>query len=200
MQTQTNDGLIALMTMLSQKKIDNALTIERLVGREINAETMTGEVAKQALRATLFGFIQTTTGWAEPYKLEHDRYKFKDNGSQIIVSGIGRDIITTYDAAISINGRPVIVDIRIANWPNLRERYFGNLAHWERKVPLDDVLGEGNYDRVLAVPLDSPLAKKKDDVHMVRIPYTREQFKRAAHTLAYAMAIIKQPNKASEPK
>jgi hypothetical protein len=188
------------MTMLSQKKIDHALTVERLVGREINAETMTGEIAKQVLRATLFSFIKSTDGWTKPYKLEHDRYKFKDNGSQIVVSGAGKDIITTYDAALAINGRPVIVDIRIANWPNLRERYFSNLAHWERKIPLDDVLGEGNYDRVLAVPFDSPSVKRRDEAHIVRIPYTREQFKREAEQLARQYAVVKQPDKAGEPK
>ncbi len=200
MQTQTNDGLVALMTMLSQKRIDNALTIERMVGREINAETIPGDVAKQALRATLHFFITSTAGWAEPYKLEHDRYKFEDNGSQIIVRGTGKDVITTYDAPLSINGRPVIVDIRITDWPGIRDRYFSTKAYWERKIPLDDVLGEGNYDRVLAMPFDSPPVKKRDEVHIVRIPYTREQFKRAAHTLAYAMAVVKQPNKAGEPK
>ena len=106
-----------------------------------------------------------------------------DDGAQVLFLGsdTGRHI-TTGDSYLSVNKRPVAVDIRLSPWRIVTHKTYFKSMDVARSVVLDDLFGKGNYDRVLVVP--GTEAKVYHGVHIVRPSFSLGEYQEQAKAVA----------------
>ena len=191
-----SDGLVALLTALTETKPN----CQRIAERAPDMHQFLGRGMKNHLRDALNKFVSGAEQWARHLMVE-DIEKLPSYCTEIEYTGTnfvayGRSgEITTFDGAVEINGRPVIVDTRDTWWAYVKSKYFRE-QDTARVTLLDDLFGAGNYDRVLALPSDcapqaartGPLARAPNNtyrgVHIARMPFTKAAFDKYMAALA----------------
>ena len=179
-------GLEELIASLKRTQLDQGDVAVMMRGRKYAENTLTGAAAKNYLRLAIDEFLFCTEQDASLITAfpETDYSSSYDTGEQIkIVSKNTRKDIVAYDAAVKVNGRPIIIDIRTGNWNNISKKYFTS-QHWNRTVPLEDFYGNGNYDRILMLPEDQAPSTTQCRVHLVKMPFARDDFFQWAGSMA----------------
>jgi len=180
------NGLAELISTLRKEHPHQGDIAVLMRGKTYNENSLAGAAAKHYLRLAVEEFRFCTERDASFINAfpETDYCKSYDTGEQIrVVSKATRRDMVAYDAAVMISGRPAIIDIRTGTWSNINKKYFTN-QHWNRTVPLEDFYGKGNYDRILVLPEDQAPEQMQGGVHIVKLPYTRDDFFQWAGSMA----------------
>ncbi len=180
------NGLAEIINRLRSEQPHQGDIAVLMRGRTYAENTLAGAAAKNYLRLAVAEFLFCTERDASLITAfpETDYCKSYDTGEQIrVVSKATRRDMVAYDAAVMISGRPAIIDIRTGTWNNINKKYFTN-QHWDRTVPLEDFYGKGNYDRILMLPEDQAPQPTQGNVHIVKLPFTRDDFFQWAGSMA----------------
>lgn len=186
-----DDGLVALLTELTYAKPDWDEIARRMKGQKHDLQNFEGIAAKYALRVMVNAFIKRCSGWAEPAVLPELSYgAAEDDGSQTTIFSRDRTRpIVAYSSLLRVNKRPVAIDIKVAKWVNLTNKYFREQGLAKNTV-LEDLFGSNNFDRVLVVP--GAESKVYHGVHVVRPSYSLADFRRKAEETAGKYGLLKE--------
>ena len=181
-----HNGLAELINRLRKEQLDQGDIAVLMRGRTYSDNALAGAAAKHYLRLAVAEFLFCTERDASFINAfpETDYCKSYDTWEQIrVVSKTSKRDIVAYDSAVMISGRPAIIDIRTGTWNNINKKYFTS-QHWDRAVPLEDFYGKGNYDRILVLPEDQAPEQMQAGVHIVKFPFTRDDFFQWAGSMA----------------